>query len=120
MILSLREFRINEPSSQGLAHWGGQISIFGDHFALMILRARRPHRSHLPVVRLCRKLVKKSKVPTYLPLSKGKKLRQKSKVPTYLPLLKGQKVPQNSKVPTYLPLSRVKKNTNFRKVRQNE
>ena len=74
-----------------------------------------PRRSHLPVGRLCRNLVKKTKVPTYLPLPEGKKLRRKSKVPTYLPLWKGQKVHQNSKVPTYLPLWRVKKTLIFAK-----
>ena len=74
-----------------------------------------PRRSHLPVGRLCRNLVKKTKVPTYLPLPEGKKLRRKSKVPTYLPLWKGQKVHQNSKVPTYLPIWRVKKTLMFAK-----
>ena len=74
-----------------------------------------PRRSHLPVSRLCRNLVKKTKVPTYLPLPEGKKLRRKSKVPTYLPLWKGQKVYQNSKVPTYLPFWRVKKTLIFAK-----
>ena len=72
-----------------------------------------PRRSHLPVGRLCRNLVKKTKVPTYLPLPERKKLRRKSKVPTYLPLWKGQKVGQNTKVPTYFSIWRVKKTLFF-------
>ena len=94
---------------------GGQILIFCGHLIHMAHMAHLPRRSHLPVGRLCRNLVKKTKVPTYLPLPEGKKLRRKSKVPTYLPLWKGQKVHQNSKVPTYLPIWRVKKTLIFAK-----
>ena len=85
------------------------------HIVHIVHIVHLPRRSHLPVGRLCRNLVKKTKVPTYLPLPEGKKLRRKSKVPTYLPLWKGQKVHQNSKVPTYLPIWRVKKTLIFAK-----
>ena len=94
---------------------GGQILIFWGHFIHMTHIVHLPRRSQMQQRSRCRNLVKKTKVPTYLPLPEGKKLRQKSKVPTYLPLWKGQKVHQNSKVPTYLQIWRVKKKLFFAK-----
>ena len=93
--------------TESCARWGGQILIFGDHLNRMLRMHRLAHsstRSQMQQRSRCRNLVKKTKVPTYLPLPEGKKLRRKSKVSTYLPLWKGKKVHQNSKVPNYLPI----------------